>query len=69
MEKKIQEVKMEVWEQRLMFYSKLAYVCLLLEHQGKVLVKKKFSGISKRILRNVVEKVQIAFLIKITLTA
>lgn len=60
---------MEVREQRLMFYSKYVSVCLLLEHWGKVLVKKKLSGISKRILRKVVEKIQIAFLIKVILTS
>lgn len=60
---------MEVREQRLMFYSKHVSVCLLLEHWGKVLVKKKLSGISKRILRKVVEKIQIAFLIKVILTS
>lgn len=59
---------MEVREQRLMFYSKHAYVCLLLEHWGKVLVKKRFSGIRKRILRKVAQKIQIAFLIKVILT-
>lgn len=46
MGKKNQEAKMEVREQRLMFYSKHAYVCLLLEHWGKVLVKKSFPGLA-----------------------
>lgn len=48
MGKKNQEVKMEVMEQRLMFYSKHAYAwCLLLEHLGKVLVRKKsFPGLA-----------------------